>query len=116
MLVGLPATGGEGEQGACARRDTQFRLRVSGRAHHRESRAGGCAKEGGWFDLPIALGILLASEQFGLPAARIDGHGVEFYGELALSGELKTTRGPADRGGPCGQADHEIVHPASQHG
>jgi len=42
-------------------------------------------KEGGRFDLPIALGILAASGQ--LPKATLDEY--EFLGELALSGELR---------------------------
>src|SRR5688500_20214952 len=41
-------------------------------------------KESGRFDLPIALGILAASEQ--IPAALLAG--CEFAGELALTGEL----------------------------
>jgi magnesium chelatase family protein len=46
-------------------------------------------KEGGRFDLPIALGILLASEQ--LPLTNIDTY--EFAGELALSGDLRAIKG-----------------------
>jgi magnesium chelatase family protein len=46
-------------------------------------------KESGRFDLPIALGILAASEQ--IPAAALDGY--EFAGELSLSGELRAVRG-----------------------
>ncbi|HEX9706962.1 MAG TPA: YifB family Mg chelatase-like AAA ATPase [Steroidobacteraceae bacterium] len=46
-------------------------------------------KEGGRFDLAVALGILAASEQ--LPAGPLEG--TEFYGELSLSGELRTVRG-----------------------
>lgn len=46
-------------------------------------------KESGRFDLPIALGILVASEQ--LPAAPLAG--CEFAGELALTGELRPVRG-----------------------
>lgn len=42
-------------------------------------------KEGGRFDLPIALGILAASKQ--IPLDRLQDH--EFLGELALSGELR---------------------------
>ena len=42
-------------------------------------------KEGGRFDLPIALGILAASAQ--LPAVAL--HDYEFAGELALSGQLR---------------------------
>jgi magnesium chelatase family protein len=48
-------------------------------------------KNGGRYDLPIALGILLASEQGGLDTKRLDG--MEFYGELGLAGELKPVRG-----------------------
>jgi len=46
-------------------------------------------KDSGRFDLPIALGILVATEQ--LPAGALDGF--EFAGELALSGELRPVRG-----------------------
>src|SRR5450830_445053 len=46
-------------------------------------------KESGRFDLPIALGILAASEQ--MPGAALDGY--EFAGELSLSGELRPIRG-----------------------
>jgi magnesium chelatase family protein len=46
-------------------------------------------KESGRFDLPIALGILAASEQ--IPAAALDQY--EFAGELSLSGELRPIRG-----------------------
>lgn len=46
-------------------------------------------KEGGRFDLPIALGILAASGQ--IPKERLATH--EFLGELALTGELRAIRG-----------------------
>lgn len=46
-------------------------------------------KDGGRFDLPIALGILAANGC--LPAAALADH--EFIGELALSGELRPVRG-----------------------
>lgn len=46
-------------------------------------------KESGRFDLPIALGILIASGQ--IQAASLDDH--EFAGELSLSGELRPIRG-----------------------
>jgi len=46
-------------------------------------------KESGRFDLPIALGILVASEQ--LPRARVDDD--EYAGELSLSGALRPVRG-----------------------
>ncbi len=46
-------------------------------------------KESGRFDLPIALGILVASGQ--LPGDKLAQH--EFAGELALTGELRPIRG-----------------------
>ena len=46
-------------------------------------------KDGGRFDLPIAIGILLASGQ--IEAKNIDEY--EFVGELALSGELRVVKG-----------------------
>ncbi|MGV2989952.1 YifB family Mg chelatase-like AAA ATPase [Vibrio sp. E150_011] len=46
-------------------------------------------KEGGRFDLPIALGILAASDQ--LPKTLLQQH--EFIGELALSGSLRSVKG-----------------------
>ena len=46
-------------------------------------------KEGGRFDLPIALGLLVASQQ--VPDSLIAD--MEFVGELALSGELRAVKG-----------------------
>ena len=46
-------------------------------------------KEGGRFDLPIALGILAASGQIPVTAL----NDVEFIGELALTGRLRAVRG-----------------------
>ena len=46
-------------------------------------------KEGGRFDLAIAIGILAASEQ--VPTNKLEQ--VEFYGELALSGSLRAVNG-----------------------
>lgn len=46
-------------------------------------------KEGGRFDLAIAMGILAASGQ--IPAQELKGY--EFIGELALSGELRPVKG-----------------------
>lgn len=46
-------------------------------------------KDGGRFDLPIALGILLASGQLG----KLDGNQYEFIGELALNGSLSPVPG-----------------------
>src|SRR3990167_3509341 len=46
-------------------------------------------KEGGRFDLPIALGILAASDQ--IPKNKLSEY--EFVGELTLSGELRPVKG-----------------------
>src|ERR1700716_825781 len=46
-------------------------------------------KESGRFDLPIALGILVATGE--LPADGLEGF--EFAGELSLAGELRPVRG-----------------------
>lgn len=46
-------------------------------------------KESGRFDLPIAIGILAATQQ--VPSRPLPG--LEFAGELALSGELRAIRG-----------------------
>ena len=60
-------------------------------------------KEGGRFDLPIALGILAAGGQIDADALQR----CEFAGELSLSGELRPARrAPAGRGAglpPAGQ-------------
>lgn len=45
-------------------------------------------KEGGALDLPIAIGILVASEQLPPPP-----DGAVFFGELSLGGELRSSRG-----------------------
>ncbi len=47
-------------------------------------------KDGGRFDLAIAIGILLASGQL---RPRVALEGCELYGELALSGELRAVHG-----------------------
>lgn len=66
-------------------------------------------KEGGRFDLPIAVGILAASRQ--LPQQSLAGR--EFYGELSLSGELRETSKllPALIAGA--QAGSELILPAA---
>lgn len=46
-------------------------------------------KEGGRFDLPIAIGILAASGQ--IPSTELEQY--EFLGELALTGKLRSVRG-----------------------
>lgn len=64
-------------------------------------------KEGGRFDLPVALGILLASGQ--LPEAHFDR--CELYGELSLSGELRPVKGVLLAALAASRADHLIIVP-----
>jgi magnesium chelatase family protein len=64
-------------------------------------------KEGGRFDLPIALGILAAAGR--LPGERLAG--TEFYGELSLSGELRAIRGALAASAHAAGDGHRIVVP-----
>ncbi len=66
-------------------------------------------KEGGRFDLPIALGILVATEQIP-PAALAQ---CEFYGELSLGGELRPVRGVLPAVCRATKAGHRVVLPRS---
>ena len=70
-------------------------------------------KEGGRFDLPIALGILLASGQIGPggAAGRSGCEAREFYGELGLTGELKPVRGLLLAAAHAQRHGHELVVP-----
>jgi len=64
-------------------------------------------KEGGRFDLPIAVGILLASEQ--LPNTTIEQY--EFAGELALSGALRPIIGEIPLAIATSQAQRTLIIP-----
>jgi len=65
-------------------------------------------KEGGRFDLPIALGILAASGQ--IPPDRLREH--EFIGELALTGELRGIRGALSAAMQSRDAGRALLLPA----
>jgi len=64
-------------------------------------------KEGGGFDLPIALGILAASSQ--VPDSAFDDH--EFLGELSLNGELRSVRGVLPAAIRCRDSHRTLVIP-----
>ena len=64
-------------------------------------------KEGGRFDLPIALAILLASGQ--LPAGSLDR--CEVYGELSLNGEVRPVRGALLAAVAAARADLAMIVP-----
>lgn len=66
-------------------------------------------KDGGRFDLPIAVGILAASGQ--LPRAALPGW--EFAGELALSGELRPVHGCLPVAVQARRADRDLAVPAA---
>ncbi|MBI3898740.1 MAG: YifB family Mg chelatase-like AAA ATPase [Gammaproteobacteria bacterium] len=66
-------------------------------------------KEGGRFDLPIAIGILAASGQ--MPTAELDGY--EFIGELALTGKLRPVRGALSAALAARATSRTLVIPAS---
>ncbi len=64
-------------------------------------------KEGGRFDLPIALGLLVASGQ--VPPDALGG--TEFFGELSLGGELWPLRGALPATLQATRAGHAVVVP-----
>jgi magnesium chelatase family protein len=69
-------------------------------------------KEGGRFDLPIAIGILHASGQLTLSAEKTCALSrSEFYGELALNGELKPVRGVLLAAAHAHRDLHELIVP-----
>jgi magnesium chelatase family protein len=74
-------------------------------------------KEGGRFDLPIALGILIASQQVKPKTEVLEGSvETEFYGELGLGGELRPTRGLLLAAAHASRNGNELILPrASAH-
>jgi len=67
-------------------------------------------KEGGRFDLPIAVGILLASGQ--LPQTRkLDK--CELYGELSLGGEVRPVKGALLAAIAASRVGHSLIVPAA---
>lgn len=112
-IVGLPAT---------AVRESKERVRAALLNSKFEFPAGHITvnlapadvpKEGGRFDLPIALGILVASQQLAMKdeAAEETLAQREFYGELALSGELKPVKGLLLAAAHAARDGHELIVP-----
>src|SRR5574343_1911536 len=66
-------------------------------------------KEGGCFDLAIALGILAASGQ--IPADALAQY--EFSGELSLSGELRPVRGALALARQAAESGRTLVLPSA---
>ncbi|WP_448565736.1 YifB family Mg chelatase-like AAA ATPase [Thalassotalea ganghwensis] len=62
-------------------------------------------KEGGRFDLPLAVGILAASGQ--LPESDLSQY--EFAGELALSGELRAVLGEIPMAMACAESHRALI-------
>ena len=107
-IVGLPAT---------AVREAKDRVRAAIRSSQFEfpSRAitvnlapADLPKDGGRFDLAIALGILAASGQVPRDALA----GCEFHGELGLTGELRQVDGILPAAMAAGRAGRRLVVPA----
>lgn len=69
-------------------------------------------KEGGRFELPIALGILIASGQL-LQMPDRGGPTCELYGELGLGGEIKSVRGIVLAAAHAGRDGHELIVPTA---
>ena len=66
-------------------------------------------KDGGRFDLAIALGILAASGQ--IPAEQLEGY--EFLGELALTGDIRPVRGVLNSALACRDSKRLMIVPLS---
>jgi magnesium chelatase family protein len=64
-------------------------------------------KEGGRFDLPIALGILAASSQ--IPPQSLDN--LEVLGELSLTGEIRPVRGVLPAAIKCSKTGRRLLVP-----
>src|SRR5690625_1081104 len=69
-------------------------------------------KHGGRFDLPIALGVLSASQQL----KHDQWHNKEFIGELALDGSLRPCRGSLPAALAAGRADNTLYLPSCEIG
>ncbi|GAB4190963.1 MAG: YifB family Mg chelatase-like AAA ATPase [Wenzhouxiangellaceae bacterium] len=69
-------------------------------------------KEGGRFDLPIAIGILAASGQVPITALQQR----EFLGELSLTGALRTARGVFTSAIAARDCQRELIVPAEDSG
>ncbi len=69
-------------------------------------------KGGGRFDLPIALGILIASGQLRQAPAG-EARALELYGELGLGGEVKSVRGILLAAAHANRDGHELIVPAA---
>jgi magnesium chelatase family protein len=69
------------------------------------------SKQGGRFDLPIALGVLIASGQLCTPQRAF-----ECYGELGLAGELRPVSGLFLAALHAGQDGHALLVPAANAG
>jgi magnesium chelatase family protein len=67
------------------------------------------AKEGGRYDLPVALALLVASGQLRLRADLQP----ECYGELGLGGELRAVRGLLLAAAHAARVGHDLIVPAA---
>jgi len=110
-IVGLPAT---------AVKESKDRVRAALQNSGFEFPAGRITvnlspadlpKEGCRYDLPIALGILLALGDIRIPEAELER--CEFYGELGLSGELKPIRGILHAAAHAAQEGRDLVVPSA---
>ncbi|MEJ0086312.1 MAG: YifB family Mg chelatase-like AAA ATPase [Pseudomonadota bacterium] len=109
-IVGLPAT---------AVKESRDRVRAAIATSGFEFPAGRITvnlspadlpKEGCRYDLPIALGILLASGQIEFAPDLLDN--CEFYGELGLAGELKLIKGVILAAAHAAREARTVVVPA----
>ena len=108
-IVGFPATAVKESKDRVRAALANCRLRMARGPHHRESLAGGPAEGRLRYDLPIALGILLASAQ-SCDAQRLEGCGV--LRRARTRGRAQADPRRAARGGACRRAGMRMVVPA----
>jgi magnesium chelatase family protein len=108
-IVGLPATAVKESKDRvrAALADAKFEW-PSGRITVNLSPAD-LPKEGCRYDLPIALGILLASGQIKFTHESLAS--LEFYGELGLAGELRPVKGVLLAAAHARRESHRVVVP-----
>lgn len=106
-IVGLPETAVKESRDRVRAAITNSRFEFPARRITVSLAPADLPKDGGRFDLPIALGILAASQQ--IPADPLEQY--EFAGELGLSGEIRPVRGLLPMAIACKHAGRSMVVP-----
>lgn len=107
-IVGLPETTVKGCRGRVRSAIINAQFEFPARRITINLAPADLPKQGGRFDLPIALSILAASQQ--IPIHSLESY--EFIGELGLSGELRPVSGILPFALAAQKANHSIIIPS----